>query len=157
MSLFIRKREDEIGGQGRWNRWMEDWPHFLFFFTNTVINYLSKGKRLGRAVYICVEISEWLFKNAINPDGSLTLVAGETGLCSCSGTSIFTSIYILLVLDIRRYRITYCTISVTAFACEAMYQICFPQQSKRRAAVCTHSCVAFVVPHIPPYHSQWEV
>lgn len=130
---------------------------FIFFFTNTVINYLSKGKRLGRAVYICVEISEWLFKNAINPDGFLTLVAGETGLCSCSGTSIFTSIYILLVLDIRRYRITYCTISVTAFACEAMYQICFPQQSKRRAAVCTHSCVAFVVPHIPPYHSQWEV
>lgn len=52
---------------------------------------------------------------------------------------------------------TYYIISVTAFAREVVYRIAFPYKKKGGAAVCTHSCVAFVGLHIPPYHSQWEV
>lgn len=117
---------------------------FFFFFL------IKTAKRLGKAVYTCVVVSDWLnesstlFKNAINPDGFLALVAGEAGLSSCRRTCIFTSICILLVPDIRRYRITYYTISVTAFTCKAKYQIAFHNKI-RGEQLCAHTAVQLLL------------
>lgn len=134
MVFFIGRREDEMGGQ------VDRRLLFFFFFL------IKTAKRLGKAVYTCVVVSDWLnesstlFKNAINPDGFLALVAGEAGLSSCRRTCIFTSICILLVPDIRRYRITYYTISVTAFTCKAKYQIAFHNKI-RGEQLCAHTAV----------------
>lgn len=124
-------------------RWEDRQTEDRLFFLKTV-------KRLGKAVCTCGEVSDWLhesstlFKNAVNPDGFPALTAGAAGLASRRRTCISTSICILLVPDIRRYRVTYYTISVAAFTCEAKYQIAFHNKI-RGEQQCAHTAVQLLL------------